>query len=60
MSVGEAFQTAGEIYVLGIAIALGMAAIIKLICFLINRSDQKIEAKERAAGGGGGGGEEAR
>jgi len=53
MSVGEAFQTAGEIYVLGVVIALGMAALIKLICYLINRSEQKTEAKTQAADSGG-------
>ena len=41
MSVGEAFGVAGEVYVLGIAIALGMAALIKLINYVISRSDRK-------------------
>ena len=54
MSVGEAFQMAGEIYVLGIAIALGLAALIKLICYIINRSEQKAEAAAQTAGNGGG------
>ena len=51
MSVGEAFLTAGQIYVMGFAIALGMAAIIKLICVVISRSDAKAAAKEAAKGG---------
>jgi len=45
MSVGEAFQMAGEIYIMGIVIALGMAALIKLICFGINRSELKAASK---------------
>jgi len=44
MSIGGAFQMAGEIYILGIVIALGMAALIKLICFCINKSEQKDSA----------------
>ena len=55
MSVGEAFMMSGQIYVLGIAIALGMAALIKLICYVIDRSDRKAEAKAEAAGSEGGG-----
>ncbi|MCL1896901.1 MAG: hypothetical protein FWG03_10200 [Clostridiales bacterium] len=55
MSVGEAFMMSGQVYVLGIAIALGMAALIKLICFVIDRSDRKAEAKAQAAAGEGGG-----
>ena len=55
MSVGEAFLTAGQIYVMGFAIALGIAAIIKLICVVIQRSDAKeaakLAAKEAAKGG---------
>ena len=57
MSVGEAFMMSGQIYVLAIAIALGMAALIKLICFVIERSDRKAESKAQAhaaAGEGGG------
>ena len=45
LTVGEAFLTAGQIYVLGFAIALGMAAIIKLINILIKKSDAKEAAK---------------
>ena len=45
MSVGEAFGVAGEVYVLGVAIALGMAALIKLICYVIDKSDQRAAAK---------------
>ena len=37
MGVGEAFLLSGQIYVMGAAIALGMAALIKLICFVIDR-----------------------
>ena len=48
MSVGEAFLTAGQIYVMGFAIALGMAAVIKLICVIIKRSDAKEAAKAAA------------
>ena len=54
MSVGEAFLMSGQIYVLGIAIALGMAALIKVICYVINRSEQKAVAKTQVAGNGGG------
>ena len=48
MSVGEAFLTAGQIYVMGFAIALGMAAIIKLINVVIKKSDAKAAIKEAA------------
>ena len=55
MTVGEAFLTAGQIYVMGFAIALGIAAIIKLICVVIQKSDAKeaakLAAKEAAKGG---------
>jgi len=54
MGVGEAFIMAGHIYVLGAVIALGMAALIKLICFVIDRSDKKAAARLKAAGGEGG------
>ena len=46
MSVGEAFSTAGQVYIIGFAIALGMAALIKLIRFWIDRSERK-EAEKR-------------
>ena len=49
MSVGEAFGVAGEVYVLAIAIALGLAALIKLINYVIERTDQKAAAKPQAA-----------
>ena len=52
MSVGEAFLTSGQIYVMGFAIALGMAAIIKLINVIISKSDAKSAAKESASKGG--------
>ena len=45
MSVGEAFLTAGQIYAMGFIIALGMAAVIKLICVIIKKSDAKAAAK---------------
>ncbi|MDR3364645.1 MAG: hypothetical protein LBS91_06845 [Clostridiales Family XIII bacterium] len=54
MGVGEAFLVSGQIYVLGFAIALGMAALIKLINHIISRSDAKEAAKAAAAGGEGG------
>ena len=44
MSVGQAFLMSGQIYVLGIAIALGLAALIKLINYIISRSEQKARA----------------
>jgi hypothetical protein len=49
MSVGEAFMLSGQVYVMGAAIALGMAVLIKLICYIINRSDEKAAAKVQAA-----------
>jgi|GEM_PF-2968659 len=49
MSVGEAFLLSGQVYVLGAAIALGMACLIKLICYLIDRSDRKAEAQAAQA-----------
>jgi hypothetical protein len=56
MSVGEAFLVSGQIYVLGFAIALGMAALIKLINYTISRSDAKeaVKAAKAAAEAGGG------
>jgi len=45
MTVVEAFKMAGEIYLFGIVIALGIAALIKLICFYINRSEEKAKLK---------------
>jgi hypothetical protein len=48
MSVGEAFLTSGQIYVMGFAIALGMAALIKLINYVIHHSDDRAAAKEAA------------
>lgn len=48
MSVGEAFITTGQIYVMGFAIALGLAALIKLICYVINKVEAKA-AKNTAA-----------
>ena len=54
MSVGEAFLMSGQVYVLGIAIALGMAALIKLICYVIDKSDQKAEIKAQSSGSEGG------
>jgi hypothetical protein len=41
MGVGEAFLLSGQIYVMGAAIALGMAALIKFICFMIDRGETK-------------------
>jgi hypothetical protein len=41
MTVGESFQMAGGVYILGIAIALGMAALIKLINFIIKKTDKE-------------------
>ena len=52
MSVGEAFHMAGEIYVLGIAIALGLAALIKLISFIIERSEKKAMVQSNDNKGG--------
>ena len=46
MSVGEAFSMAGQVYVIGFAIAIGMAAMIKVINVVISRSEQK-EAEKR-------------
>ena len=57
MSVGEAFLLSGQVYVMGAAIALGMAALIKLICFVIDRSDAKRAAGRGAADDMGKGGE---
>ena len=54
MSVGEAFLMSGQVYVLGVAIALGMAALIKLICYVIDKSDQKAAHKAQASGEEGG------
>jgi hypothetical protein len=48
MSIGEAFLTSGQIYVMGFAIALGMAALIKFINYVISHSDAKAAAKEAA------------
>jgi len=45
MSVTEAFQIAGEVYIMGIIIALGIAALIKLICYSVSRSEAKQEEK---------------
>ena len=57
MSVGEAFLLSGQVYVMGAAIALGMAALIKLICFVIDRGEAKRakaeEATDDAVEGGG-------
>jgi len=47
MSVTDAFQIAGEVYIMGIIIALGIAALIKLICYGVNRSEAKEEEKAR-------------
>jgi len=44
--VGDAFALAGQVYVLGFAIALGMAALIKLINHVVSRSDAKEQAKK--------------
>jgi len=41
MGVGEAFLTAGQIYGIGFVIALGMAALIKLISYVIGRSEAR-------------------
>lgn len=41
MTVGESFIMAAEVYVLGIVIALGMAALIKLINYIIKKTDKK-------------------
>ena len=54
MSVGEAFLMSGHVYVLGTAIALGMAALIKLICYVIDRSDKKAAMKAEPSGNEGG------
>lgn len=48
MTVGEAFLTSGQVYVMGFAIALGMAALIKLITYVVGRSDAKAEAAKAA------------
>ena len=55
MGVGEAFMLSGQVYVMGAAIALGMAALIKLICYIIDRSDAKqaARAQDTAEKGGG-------
>jgi len=45
MDVGQAFQMCGEIYVVGIAISLGMAGLIKLIVVVIGRSERKSRKK---------------
>ena len=45
MLIGEVFKTAGEIYLMGIVIAIGIAALIKLICYCINRSEQNAKPK---------------
>jgi hypothetical protein len=39
--VGSAFGTAGFIYLLGFIISMGIAALIKLMYFVIHRSEQK-------------------
>ena len=49
MTVSEAFLMSGQIYVMGVAIALGMAALIKLICVVIERSDKKTAEKDQIA-----------
>jgi len=41
MTIGEAFVMSGQIYVMGAAVALGMAALIKLICYVIDRNEKK-------------------
>ena len=46
MSVGEAFLMSGQVYVLGVAIALGMAALIKLICYVIDRKKEEAAPHE--------------
>ncbi|MDR1797866.1 MAG: hypothetical protein LBR44_10645 [Clostridiales Family XIII bacterium] len=51
MGVGEAFSLAGQVYVLGFAIALGMAALIKLINYVIRRSEEKAAAAKDEEGG---------
>ncbi len=48
MGVGESFLLAGQVYVLGIAIALGMAALIKLINYIIRKADQRAALKTPA------------
>ena len=45
MGISEAFQIAGEVYIIGIIIALCIAALIKLICYSVNRSEAKEEEK---------------
>ncbi|MDR0876359.1 MAG: hypothetical protein LBN12_09135 [Clostridiales Family XIII bacterium] len=52
MGIGQAFLTSGQIYVMGFAIALGMAALIKLITFVISHSDAKSAAKAAEKEGG--------
>lgn len=50
MTVGEAFLMSGQVYVMGAAVALGMAALIKLICYVIDRNDKKAAQLSKAAG----------
>ena len=54
MTVNEAFAMAGQVYVMGVAIALGIAAMIKFICVVIDRSEQKTAVKAQASGKEGG------
>jgi len=51
MTVGEAFALSGQVYVMGVAIALGMAALIKLICYIIDRSEKKAVGRLKAGDG---------
>ena len=50
MGVGEAFILSGQVYVMGAAIALGMAALIKIICYVIDRSEAKQAAPPNGTG----------
>jgi len=54
MLVGEVFKTAGEIYLMGIVIAIGLAALIKLICYCIDRSEQNAKPKAQTVDAAGG------
>ena len=50
MTVGEAFLMSGQVYVMGVAVALGIAAMIKLICYIIDRSESKTKSKVHTVG----------
>lgn len=46
--MGEAFYVAGQIYLLGFVIAMGMAGLIKLMLILIRRSEGKAAVQAAA------------